>query len=70
MEQDALAVRSRVEFEFREVVFPASGYILFGVRIMVVGYHAHTYACMDFGGLDEGERHSKRQGVVLLKQSI
>jgi hypothetical protein len=37
---------------------------------MVVGYHAHTYACMDFGGLDEGERHSKRQGVVLLKQSI
>jgi len=42
LEQDALAVRSRVEFEFREVVFPASGYILFGVRVMVVGYHAHA----------------------------
>jgi hypothetical protein len=36
---------------------------------MVVGYHAHTYACMDFDGLDE-ERHSKRQGAVLLRQSI
>jgi hypothetical protein len=43
---------------------------------MVVGYHAHAYACMDFEGLDEGGgmfvvvRHSKRQGVVLLRQSI
>jgi hypothetical protein len=24
---------------------------------MAVGYHAHAYACMDFEGLDEGERH-------------
>jgi hypothetical protein len=37
---------------------------------MVVGYHAHAYACMDFDGLDEEERQSKRQGVVLLRQSI